>query len=69
MRKRKLYPTDLMDKQWAILAPLIPVAKTGGRPHQVNLRQVLNAIFYIQYGQIHVVSTVGKGSSLQIELR
>ncbi|MBV8882688.1 MAG: transposase [Chroococcidiopsidaceae cyanobacterium CP_BM_RX_35] len=29
--KRKLFPSDLTDKQWAILAPLISVAKTGGR--------------------------------------
>ncbi len=48
--KRKLYPSDLTDKQWAILAPLIPVAKTGGRPRLVNLREVLNAIFYILCG-------------------
>ena len=48
--KRKLYPSDLTDKQWAILAPLIPVAKTGGRPCQVNLREVLNGIFYILCG-------------------
>jgi hypothetical protein len=48
--KRKLYPSDLTDKQWAILAPLIPVAKTRGRPRCVNLREVLNAIFYILCG-------------------
>ena len=48
--KRKLYPSDLTDKQWLILAPLIPIAKTGGRPRRVNLREVLNAIFYILGG-------------------
>ena len=48
--KRKLYPSDLTDKQWLILAPLIPIAKTGGRPCRVNLREVLNAIFYILGG-------------------
>ena len=48
--KRKLYPSDLTDKQWAILAPLLPAARTGGRPRQVNLREVLNAIFYILCG-------------------
>ncbi|OWY61286.1 IS5/IS1182 family transposase [cyanobacterium TDX16] len=48
--KRKPYPTDLTDKQWAILAPLIPVAKTGGRPRRVNLREVVNGIFYILCG-------------------
>jgi len=47
--KRKLYPTDLTDKQWAILSPLIPLAKTGGRPRQ-NLREVVNGIFYILCG-------------------
>ena len=45
--KRKQYPSDMTDKQWAMLAPLIPIARTGGRPRQVNLREVLNAIFYI----------------------
>ena len=48
--KRKLYPSDLTDKQWTILAPLIPVAKTGGRPRRVNLREVVNGIFYILCG-------------------
>jgi len=48
--KRKLYPSDLTDEQWAILSPLIPAAKTGGRPRQVNLREVLNGIFYILCG-------------------
>ncbi|MBV8884685.1 MAG: transposase [Chroococcidiopsidaceae cyanobacterium CP_BM_RX_35] len=48
--KRKLYPTDLTDKQWLILAPLLPAAKTGGRPRCVNLREVLKAIFYILCG-------------------
>lgn len=48
--QRKLYPTDVTDKQWAILSPLIPLAKTGGRPRRVNLREVVNAIFYILCG-------------------
>ena len=43
---RKLYPSDLTDDQWAIIEPLIPVKKTG-RPRQVDMREVLNAIFYI----------------------
>jgi putative transposase len=43
----KAYPTDLTDEQWAILEPLIPPAKKGGRPRRVNLRLVLNTIFYL----------------------
>lgn len=43
---RKTYPTDLKDAEWAILQPLLPPAKPGGRPRTVDLREVLNAIFY-----------------------
>ncbi len=44
---RKAYPTDLTDAQWAILEPLIPAAKLGGRPREVNMREILNSIFYL----------------------
>lgn len=44
---RKSYPTDLTDKQWELLEPLIPAAKFGGRPRTANVREVLNAIFYV----------------------
>jgi len=43
---RKSYPTDLNDAEWALLRPLLPDAKAGGRPRSVDLREVLNAIFY-----------------------
>jgi putative transposase len=43
---RKRYPSDLTDEQWAILAPLIPPAKHGGAPRTVDLREVLNTLFY-----------------------
>jgi putative transposase len=44
---RKAYPTDLTDEQWDILRPLLPAAKPGGRPRTVDLREVMNAIFYL----------------------
>ena len=47
---RKKYPSDLTDEQWTILAPLIPPAKQstrGGRPRTVNMREVLNTLFYL----------------------
>ena len=44
---RKAYPSDLTDGQWALIAPLLPPAKPGGRPRTVSLREVLNAIFYL----------------------
>jgi transposase len=44
---RKPYPSDLTDAQWSILEPLIPPAKPGGHPRTANMREVLNAIFYL----------------------
>ncbi len=44
---RKAYATDLTNEQWAILEPLIPAAKHGGRPREVDLREVVNAILYL----------------------
>lgn len=43
----KVYPTDLTDEQWALLEPLIPPAKFGGRPRTVDIRLILNTIFYL----------------------
>lgn len=41
------YRTDLTDEQWELLSPLIPPAKPGGRPRTVDMRAVVNAIFYV----------------------
>jgi len=41
------YPTDLTDRQWNYIKDLIPAAKVGGRPRNLDMRQVLNAILYI----------------------
>jgi putative transposase len=43
----RVYPTDLTDEQWAVLEPLLPAAKRGGRPRTADLRRVLNTIFYL----------------------
>lgn len=44
---RKRYETDLTDAEWKIVEPLLPAAKGGGRPRTTDIREVLNAIFYI----------------------
>jgi putative transposase len=44
---RKPYPSDLTDAQWQLLQPLLPAAKPGGRPRQTDVREVLNALFYL----------------------
>jgi putative transposase len=45
--RRARYPSDVSDQQWAILAPLIPPAKPGGHPRTTDIREVLNAILYL----------------------
>jgi putative transposase len=45
-QNRKRYPSDLTDKQWALLALLLPPAKHGGRPRTVDLREVVNTLLY-----------------------
>src|SRR5437870_12639530 len=47
---RRKYPSDLTDEQWAIVGPMIPPAKQsprGGRPRKVDMREVLNTLFYL----------------------
>ncbi len=46
-RRGLRYPSDLTDTEWALVAPLIPPAKHGGRKRTVDVREVLNAIFYV----------------------
>jgi putative transposase len=41
------YPSDLTDAEWAVIAPLLPPARPGGRPRTTDLREVVNAILYL----------------------
>jgi putative transposase len=43
---RKPYPSDVTDEQWSILVDLIPPPRPGGRPREVDIREVVNGIFY-----------------------
>jgi transposase len=45
--KELRYPNDLSDAEWALIGPLIPPAKRGGRRREIDVREVLNAIFYV----------------------
>ena len=38
------YPSDLTDSEWALIEPMIPPAKRGGRRREVNVPEVVNAI-------------------------
>lgn len=47
--KRKPYPSDVSDQQWALIEPLFPRPhrrSRPGRPREVDLREVVNALFY-----------------------
>jgi transposase len=47
---RKAYPSDLRDAEWAILEPLVPPVKPGGRPARHSRREIVNAILYVVRG-------------------
>src|SRR5215218_3709919 len=44
---RNQYSSDLREPEWLLLKNLIPRAKFGGRPRTVEIREILNAIFYV----------------------
>ena len=46
-RRGLRYPSDLTDTEWELVKPFIRPAKRGGRPRSVDIREVLNAIFYV----------------------
>src|SRR5262249_15491707 len=41
------YPSDLIDAEWAIIEPMIPPAKHSGRKRTIDVREILNGIFYV----------------------
>ena len=46
-RKGVRYPSDLTDQEWALIEPLIPPAKRGGRRRTVDVREVMNGVLYV----------------------
>ena len=46
-RRRRRYPSDLSNHEWALLKPLLARSPGPGRPRTVDLRAIINAIFYI----------------------
>lgn len=47
MVRRHCYPSDLTDREWDALRPLIPGPQKLGRPPRYSKRSILNAIFYL----------------------
>lgn len=46
-RRGLRYPGDLSDAEWALIAPFVPAARHGERKRYVDMREVLNGIFYV----------------------
>ena len=44
---RRAYPSDVSDREWEIIEPLLPPSKSRGRKRDTDLREVVNAIFYL----------------------
>ncbi len=45
--KKKIYPSDLTDSQWHHIKELFETEKQFGRPRQLDLRRVVEAILYL----------------------
>jgi transposase len=45
--RRRAYPSDVTDAEWAILEPLIPAVRPGGRPLEIERREIVNGILYV----------------------
>ena len=44
---RSAYTSDLSDRQWEWIELLLPAPKALGRPHNVDFREIVNAILYV----------------------
>jgi transposase len=44
LKTDELYDTDLTDEAWALVAPILPAARPGGRPRTTNLRAVIKHV-------------------------
>jgi len=47
MKRDRIYPTDVTDRQWKILRKLLPPTQLRGRKIVYDRRQVINALWYV----------------------
>ena len=45
--RNERYPSDMTDTEWAMIAPLIPPQRPGGRHRKTDMREVMNAVRYV----------------------
>ena len=46
-RRAARYASDMTDREWGIVEPLLPAPRRLGRPRTTVLREVMNALLYI----------------------
>ena len=46
-RRRRRYPSDLSDAEWALLEPLLAPSERRGRPPKWPAKPVADAVFYL----------------------
>ncbi len=61
------YPSDLIDEEWEILEPIFNELEpyTVGRPRKSDLREILNAIFYLNKTGLSLAVSTKRLPSLQ----
>ncbi|WP_433274649.1 transposase [Pseudonocardia xinjiangensis] len=45
-RRTQRYPSDTSEEQWALIEPLLPAARSGGRPEKHPRRDLVDAILH-----------------------
>ena len=45
--REERYPSDVTDAEWAIISPMIPPPRRGGRHRETDMREVMNAVRYV----------------------
>jgi putative transposase len=48
-KTRKAYKSDTSDREWEVVKSLVCIEQTKGRPREVDLREVLDTIFYVEH--------------------
>ena len=46
-RSKLRYPSDVTNEEWALIEPLIPPAKGGGKTRTVVMREVVNGLMFV----------------------
>ena len=46
-RSKLRYPSDVTNEEWALIEPLIPPAKGGGKTRTVLMREVVNGLMFV----------------------